>query len=181
MKKFADYIRGLGILSLLLLAIPIHAQESPQLTDPEVASVAVVANQIDIDFAKIALKKSENKEVLDFAKRMIEDHTAVIGQAVELVTKLKVTPIDNVVSQSLLKQAEATKVKLSNTKKKDFDKFYVDNEVAYHKQVIGAVNDLLIPQSKNEELRELLATVVPALEIHLGHAEMLQQKMNSKK
>lgn len=89
--------------------------------------------------------------------------------------------MDNAVSQSLLKQAEDTKANLNNTKKKDFDKFYVDNEVAYHKQVIGAVNDLLIPQSKNEELRELLATVVPALEIHLGHAEMLQKKMNSKK
>ncbi|MCM4167203.1 hypothetical protein DHD08_05845 [Arenibacter sp. H213] len=181
MKNYANHIKVFGFLSLLLLVIPLQAQESPKLTDPEIASVAVVANQIDIDFAKIALQKSKNKEVQDFANRMIEDHTAVIEQAVALVTKLKVTPIDNAVSQSLLKQAEDTKVNLEKAKKNDFDKYYVDNEVAYHKQVIGAVNDLLIPETKNQELKELLETVVPALETHLGHAQMLQNKLTSKK
>lgn len=180
MKNSIKIFKQLGLLALFLFLLPINAQESPKLSDPEIASVAVVANQIDIDFANIALKKSKNKEVLDFAKRMVEDHKAVIAQAVALVTKLGVDPKDNAVSQSLLKDAEATKVTLNKTSKKEFDKIYIDNEVAYHEKVIGAVNGLLIPESNNRELKELLEAVVPALEAHLGHAQMIQKKINSK-
>jgi len=66
--------------------------QNPKLTDPEIASVAVTANQIDIDYAVIAKEKSKNAEILRFAETMTNDHKAVIAQAVALVTKLKVTP-----------------------------------------------------------------------------------------
>ncbi|WOD43206.1 DUF4142 domain-containing protein [Hwangdonia lutea] len=168
------------ITCVLLLSIPnmLWGQETPKLNDAEIASVAVVANQIDIDYAKLAIKRSKNQEVIDFAKRMMEDHNAVIKQAVALVTKLGVTPKDNGVSQSLLKQSKESLKKLKKAKKKDFDKTYIDNEVAYHKAVIDAVNGLLIPQAKNAELKSLLEAVVPALEVHLGHAKMAQSKIS---
>ncbi len=168
----------IGICSMLLVAsIPAFAQNSPKLMDTEIASVAVVANQIDIDYAKIALKRSKNKEVLNFANTMVNDHNAVIQQAVALVTKLGVNPKDNAVSQSLLDQARETTKKLKKAKKRNFDKIYIDNEVAYHQAVIDAVNVLLIPESKNAELKELLQAVVPTLEAHLEHAKMTQKKI----
>ena len=154
------------------------AQNDIQLTDPEIASVAVVANQIDIDYGKVAIKRSKDKSVIDFANTMITDHSAVIDQAVALVTKLGVTPQDNAVTQSLLKQSEETLKKLNGVSKKDFDKTYIDNEVAYHEAVIGAVRDVLIPQSQNSELKDLLEAVLPALETHLGHAKMAQTKLS---
>ena len=63
---------------------------------------------------------------------------------------------------------------------KDFDKAYIDNEVSYHKAVIGAVEDLLIPETENAELKELLQNVVPALKTHLAHAEMVQKMFMGK-
>ncbi len=157
------------------------SQETPSLTDPEVASVAVVANQIDISYAEIALKKSKNKEIRDFANRMVTDHNAVIQQAVDLVTKLSVTPKDNAISESLLKDAKKTKRKLRRAGKKKFDKMYIDNEVAYHKAVIAAVKGLLIPESDNKELKGLLEAILPALEAHLKHAEMVQKELSTTK
>jgi len=151
--------------------------QKTSLSDSEVASVAVVANQIDISYAEIALKKSKNKKVIEFANRMITDHNAVIKQAVDLVTKLSVTPKDNAVSKSLLDGAAKTKKILNNASKKEFDKLYIDNEIAYHKAVIVAIKDLLIPETDNTELKELLGAVLPALEAHLGHAEMVQSKL----
>lgn len=165
-----------SLLCVLLCCGFSFGQETP-LIDTEVASVAVVANQIDIDYAKIALERSKNREILDFAQRMIEDHEAVIAQAVALVTKLGVSPKDNAVSQSLLQGAEKTKRQLRRASRKKFDRAYIDNEVAYHKAVIDAVNNLLIPETENAELKELLNAVVPALEVHLGHAEMVQNKI----
>ncbi len=151
------------------------AQKNPSLTDPEVASVAVVANQIDINYAEIAAKKSKNPEVLKFAETMKRDHTAVIDQAVALAKKLGVTPKDNEVSKNLLADAAKTQKTLNGKTGRDFDKAYIDNEVAYHKAVIQAVEKLLIPETDNAELKKLLQDVLPALQAHLGHAEMVQK------
>ncbi|MDX1701065.1 MAG: DUF4142 domain-containing protein [Melioribacteraceae bacterium] len=165
------------LLFIGLICSSSYGQSETKLLDTEVASVAVVANQIDIDYAEIALKRSKNQEIIDFANRMIEDHNAVISQAAALVQKLGVDPKDNAVSQSLLEGAKKTKKELKKVSKRKFDQMYIDNEVAYHKAVIAAVKNLLIPETENSELKELLTAVVPALEAHLGHAEMVQSKI----
>lgn len=167
-------IAVVGTVLFSIFTISSFAQET-KLTDPEIASVAVTANQIDINYALIAKEKSKDKEILRFAETMANDHKAVIAQAVALVTKLKVTPKDNATSKKLMADAEKTKKTLLEKSGKAFDKAYIDNEVAYHKAVISAVENLLIPQTKNEELKELLSKVVPALRTHLAHAEMVQQ------
>ena len=161
-----------------MMAVPVFGQQNPKLSDAEVASVAVVANQIDINFADIAREKTKNADILKFAETMTNDHRAVINQAAALAKKLGVTPLDNAVSQKLLADAEATGKKLRSTSKQAFNKAYIDNEVAYHKAVIGAVEGLLIPETENAELKALLVNVVPALKAHLEHAEMVQKKFS---
>ena len=175
-----DYVpRALAIIIIALLSTATgFTQDAPQLTDPEIANVAVVANQIDIDYAQLAMDKSTDPDVREFANTMINDHSAIIKQAVALVTKLNVTPKDNNVSQSLLHQADETTKNLKRLKGKDFDRAYINNEVAYHKAVIDAVKNVLIPQSKNPELKALLETAVPILETHLHHAEMAQRNIS---
>ncbi len=175
-------ITKLWLAAILAIALPFaltapsYAQNH-KLTDPEVASVAVTANQIDINYAAVAKQKSKNAEILRFAETMASDHKAIIAQAVALVTKLKVTPKDNAVSKKLMADSENTKKALLAKSGKAFDKAYIDNEVAYHKAVISAVESLLIPASQNQELKALLEKVVPALKAHLSHAEMVQKNL----
>ena len=174
MKKSTTWIQC-ALVCTSIFAGAVFAQENPKLSDEEVASVAVVANQIDISYAEIAKEKSKDAEILKFAETMTNDHKAVIGQASALVKKLGVTPKDNAVSQKLLADAEQTKKALRTKSGKAFNKAYIDNEVTYHKAVIGAVEGLLIPEAENAELKELLQNVVPALKTHLEHAEMVQK------
>jgi len=148
-----------------------------KLSDPEVASVAVIANQSDIEFAAIAKEKSKNKEILKFAETMTNDHKAVIAQAVALVTKLGVTPKENAVGKGMQADAEKTKKMLNSKKGKEFDKAYIDNEVAYHQAVINAVETVLIPESDNAELKNLLTSIVPALKAHLAQAQLVQKNL----
>jgi putative membrane protein len=176
-RKFRVLYVSTAVLAFLSVSL-VFAQTKPTLTDAEVANVAVVANHIDISYAGIAKEKSKDAAVLKFAQTMIDDHTAVIAQAAALVKKLEVTPKDNVVSQGLLTDAAKTKENLRSKSDNAFNKAYIDNEVTYHKAVISAVQDLLIPETENAELKKLLENVVPALKAHLGHAEMLQKNMN---
>jgi len=174
MKKL--FLSFLGTAGLLAFSIPNASAQ--KLTDPEIAHVAVTANKIDIDYAEIAQKRSRNQDVEKFAKTMASDHKAVIDQAVALVTKLKVTPKDNGVSQKLMTDADKTKKMLESKSGAAFDKAYIDNEVAYHKAVIAAVENLLIAQAQNAELKSLLQKVDPTLKAHLAHAEMIQSNLN---
>lgn len=96
--------------------------------------------------------------------------------AVDLVTKLKVTPQTNEVSKSLLAGAVKEKALLNAKSGSAFDKAYVDNEVAYHIYAINAVENMLIPQSKNAELKALLQKALPIFKTHLEHAKMIQKK-----
>ena len=179
MKSLTKWV-VIAFVCTAILAGQSFAQQTPKLTDPEIASVAVTANQTDINYANIAKVKSKNADVLSFAKTMAADHKAVIDQAVALVTKLKVTPKDNAVSKSLVAGGEKTS-KMLNAKSGDvFNRAYIDNEVAYHKAVISTVENVLIPQAQNAELKALLQKAVPTFKAHLEHAEMIQKKIEGK-
>ena len=162
-------------VSTALLSLPASAQNSQKLTDPEIASVAVTADQIDIDYARIAIKKSKNAQVIEFAKTMERDHGNVNKEAIALAQKLGVTPKNNPTTESLLAGAKKTTAMLNSKKGKAFDKAYVDNEVGYHKAAIGVVENMLIPDASNSELKSLLQSALPIFKEHLAHAEMIQK------
>ena len=150
---------------------------APDLSDPEVAHVAVTANSIDIELAKLAQSRTGSRAVKQFATTMITDHSAVNAQASALATRLAVTPKHNAVSQSLLEGASEARAAIEPLKGKAFDKAYIDREVAYHQAVLDALDQLLIPTTSNAELKQLLVDVRPAIAAHLAHARKLQSTL----
>ena len=150
-------------------------------TDPQIAAIVVAANTVDIEAGKLAQSKAKDKKVKAFADQMVRDHTAVNKAAVELVTKLGVTPEENETSRALIAGGEQNRAALSKLKGKAFDKAYIDNEVAYHRLVLDAVDKTLIPDAQNAELKETLVKYRPAFAQHLQHAEELQAAMSGKK
>ena len=153
---------------------PFALAQSAGPTDAQIAAIVVSANQVDIDAGKLAASRSTNKEVKDFAQRMITDHTGVNKAATELVTKLEVKPEDNATSRGLKQGGDRTLVRLRALKGDEFDRTYVDNEVTYHQTVLDALDKTLIPNAKNGELKALLVKVRPAFVAHLEHARHLQ-------
>ena len=59
----------------------------------------------------------------------------------------------------------------------DFDKAYIAHEVAYHQQVLDAIDNTLVPNAKNAELKGLIVKVRPAFVGHLEHAKQIQSKL----
>jgi putative membrane protein len=171
---------ALIITSVALTAFTARAQTSPAAAAPndaQIAMIAVVADNVDIDAGKLAAKKASSKEVREFAETMVRDHTAVNGKATALVKKLGVTPEESDTSKSLKADGDKMLAKLKGMSGAEFDKAYVDNEVAYHEQVIGAVTTVLIPNTKNAELKSLLESAGPIFTSHLDHAKHLQASL----
>ena len=154
-----------------LQTVAVAQTTTPGPSDPQIVGIVVAANQIDIDYAKLALSKSKNKAVRDFAQQMVTDHSAVQKSVFDLGAKLKVTPADSDTSKSLKAQAHETTVRLKALEGSAFDKAYIENEVAFHKAVIGAVSTVLIPNAKNGELKSALQGAVPLFQGHMEHAQ----------
>jgi putative membrane protein len=145
--------------------------------DAQIAGIVVAANSVDIEAGKLAASKSKNKEVKEFGQRMVTDHSGVNKQASALVKKLNVTPEESETSNALKKGGAETLARLKGLQSKEFDKAYVDNEVAYHQTVLDALDKTLIPSAKNAELKDLLVKVRPAFVAHLEHARHMQSTM----
>jgi putative membrane protein len=169
-------IKNVLTLSVALsLSFALGLASAQNINDAQIASIVVTANQVDVDAGKLAASQSSNDDVRKFAQLMVTDHTGVNKAAIELATKLKVSPQDNPTSRSLKADGDKHLARLKTLSGAAFDKAYVDREVAYHQQVLDALDTLLIPNATNAELKALLVKVRPAFVAHLEHAKHLEK------
>jgi len=154
-----------------LAAVALAAGPGP--TDPQIAHIAYTAGELDVAAAKLALTKSKNATVREFAQTMVRDHQAVNMQALALVKKLRVTPEANPVSASLTQDASASMNRLKALNGATFDRAYAAHEAGYHKTVNSALSNTLIPSADNAQLKSLLEAGLALFSEHQRHAEHL--------
>jgi putative membrane protein len=164
-------IQAIAVAGLVLVGAASGAQS---INDAQIASIVVTANQVDVDAGELASRMATSPDVKKFGTMMVTDHNGVNKAAVELATTLKVTPEDNDTSRALKAGGEKNVANLKTLKGAAFDRAYVDHEVAYHTQVLEAIDKTLIPNTTNAELKALLVKVRPAFAAHLEHAKQLQ-------
>lgn len=162
---------ALAFTASLTLAAPAAAQS---INDAQIAAIVVTANQVDVDAGKLAAVNASNADVRKFAQLMVTDHTGVNKAAVDLATRLRVTPQESDTSRAIRDGGTKNVAKLRTLKGAAFDRAYVDHEVAYHQQVLDALDKVLIPGATNAELKALLVKVRPAFVAHLEHAKQIQ-------
>lgn len=152
---------------------------SAKVTDPQIAAIVVAANQVDIEAGKQAMSKSTNEEVKRFAQRMVTDHSSVNQAAVDLVTRLGVTPEETETSKGLIASGKQTRERLAGLSGAEYDRAYADHEVAYHELVLKVIDSTLVPNAQNAELKSMLVGVRPAFVQHLEHARAIQKAVAS--
>lgn len=157
-----------------------QAPAASALNDAQIAHIVVTANSIDSAAGVVGKEKGQSKAVKDFAQTMITDHGGVNQQATALATTLGVTPADNGTSQSLSAGAAESAATLQGTTGANFDRAYIDREVAYHEAVLDALDKTLVPSAQNAELKALMVKVRPAFVAHLEHARRLQTSLGAK-
>lgn len=180
LKSFVFILATVTVAAAETMPEPSASQVAPATapTDPQIAMIAVVANNIDIDAGKLAIEKAQDKSVKELAEMMVRDHTTVNDQVNALAKKLGVSPQESAISTSLKSDADKTMEKLKKLSGTQFDKAYVENEVKFHTAVIDVVDKSLIPNAKNAELKSLLETSRPIFVAHLEHAKNVQTSLD---
>ena len=162
----------------LLAAAPAPSgPAAPQgLDDATIVAIFDAANTADIETGTLAAKRANNTAGRDYGAMIAHDHEAVRQLGRDLAKKLGVTPTPPADDASAKAHAQAMAT-LGARRGADFDRAFLQHEVAFHQAVIDAINTTLLPAIKNEELKALVVKVAPAFQAHMLAAQRLEKEL----
>lgn len=142
------------------------AQAKPAIDDATIVAIFDAANTFDVETGTLGSTKGSSAAVRAVGVSLVRDHMNVRQQGRDLAKKLGVTPTPPAENPF---QAQHTKAMsdLRAMKGAEFDKAFLDHEIAYHQAVIDAVTKTLLPAIKNAELKAFVEKVAPAFQAHL--------------
>ncbi len=170
-------------LMLTLSALPaaeLAAQtEAPALDDATIVAIFDNANTADIETGKLAARRGHSAEVRQFGAMLARDHEMVRQQGLDLAKKLGVTPTPPKDDQSGKQQAALIR-RLNGLQGPEFDRAFLHHEADFHRTVIAAVENTLLPAIDNQELKALVLKIAPAFQAHLEMAQSLSTRLAAK-
>ena len=159
-------MRKIEIAALALAALTMSGIASAQDTksaDKSFVKDASEGSLAEVNFAKLALQKSQDPNVRKFAEKMIHDHEMLISQMKPFTVKYDVKPSGTPV----MDHAKYEELKMKSGT--DFDRAYVEAMVKDHnddlKKFIDEENSTADP--------ELKATVAKGEKVILEHTKMI--------
>lgn len=146
------------------------------LTDANIFYVLDAANKGDSVKGALASAKGTATEIRDFAKMMVRDHHLLRLEGENLAKRLAIQPTPPA-SDSLPAKLDSAIARLSSaTKGRDFDKAYIDHEVAAHREVLTLAT-LAMAATQNSEIKNLIQKAAPVIQSHLDKAEVIQKNL----
>ncbi len=148
------------------------------MTDANVAAVAHASNMDEIQTSQLALQRSQNAQVRQFAQMMITEHTAVDQQMMQMLQARNMAPQPNAPAQAAMQATRATVANLSQRSGMDFDRAYTMHQVNAHRWTLTSLDQSLIPSTRDPEIKAFLTTRVrPAVAMHLEMAQRIHAAM----
>ena len=136
-------------------------------TDKQFITKAAQSDQTEIQTSQLALKRSKNQEVKNFAQRMIQEHTNSTQQLTQIAKKKGFTP-----PKDVGKENKALLSKLSKLNGTNFDRAYMQGQVQAHTKTLGEYQNYL-KQGQDSDLTAFASQVAPIVADHLQMAQTM--------
>lgn len=149
------------------------------LDDATIVAIFDAANTADIETGKLAAERGHSQEVRDFGEMLVRDHTAVRQQGRDLAARLGVTPTPPADDAGARAHAAAMTT-LQAKQGADFDKAFLEHEVAFHQNVLDALQGTLLPAIQNADLEAFVVKIAPAFNAHMLAADDIGKQLAQK-
>lgn len=149
-------------------AVAPNTVAASELTPTQFVQTATVSNTFEIQSSQLALERSQNEQIRQFAEQMIADHTA----ATERLTEAAQEDAVAVVQPYLDTRMQAMVDQLQAADEGNFDSQYVQMQIQAHEESIALFEAFA---GREGALGTFAAETVPALREHLEMAQGLQQ------
>ena len=123
------------------------------------------------------MKKTKNGKIRTFAQHMITDHGANFKAQTEIEKKFNITPKDNEVSRQVQSEGKSILTGLQSATGADADRQYIDAQVREHQTVLDTLDNKLIPNAKNGDLKAFLQKTRDKVADHLKMAKDVQSSL----
>ncbi len=143
------------------------------MADADVLKVFMTSNDGEIVTSQAVVGRTQNADVRAFAQMMITDHTAVNDRA----AALDLQPRDNMVAMAMRQNATAKSAQIASMSGAMQDKTYMETQVVLHGHTLDMLNNVLIPNARDPQLRALLTEARGPVEQHLRRAEQIFKGM----
>jgi putative membrane protein len=171
-----------GALALGACSKQGQAKQNTGFGDQQIAAVLSSLDQSEIRESQIAQQKALDPAVKSFADQMVSEHSSSKDQFSRMFQRLNVQPIANNVSEDLVSDSRKAIDNLQSKSGHDFDKEFVDREVKDHQDALDTIDNKLLPNAQNPELKTQIQNVLrPKIEAHLRMAQQVQKDISNKK
>ena len=139
--------------------------------DAKFTTQAAVGGMAEVELGKLALEKSSNPQVKEFATMMVKDHGMANTELMAIAKQKNITLPSTV--------DEEHKKKMDDLSKKtgvDFDKAYVDAMVSGHKSTLKLMEDES-RDGKDADLKSFATKTAPIVQSHLVMINKINDSM----
>jgi putative membrane protein len=131
------------------------------------------ANLAEIDMARIALEKTDNSDVRDYANMIQSDHTSALKDLADLMKDKNVSQ-----PRTLAPETQQDISRMSNLTGPEFDREFMNMMVSDHQKAVEMFRDQQTI-AQNADVKDYVEDLLPKLEMHLDKAQRLQSKLFS--
>jgi putative membrane protein len=148
------------------------AQSVPS-SDKSFAEKAAIGGLAEVEMGKLAQEKAGSEQVKQFGQRMVDDHSKANDELKQVATAKGLTlPTD-------LDAKHKSKLdKLQKLSGAQFDRAYMDDMVADHKQDVGEFQKEA-KSGKDSDIKGFASKTLPTLQEHLKMAESTHAAVKS--
>jgi len=139
--------------------------------DAKFTTQAAVGGMAEVELGKLALEKSSNPQVKEFATMMVKDH-GMANTELTAIAKQKNITLPSTVDDEHKKKMDD----LSKKTGADFDKAYVDAMVGGHKSTLKLMEDES-RDGKDADLKAFATKTAPIVQSHLVMINKINDSM----
>jgi putative membrane protein len=144
--------------------------------DADIIALLDRANATDSAAGALAVSKASGSELRSFAAQMVRDHHAMRLEGERVAKRLRVASELADSGRGGANMAAILAVLNSTARGGDFDKAYIDHEVAFHLDFLETVTGAM-QRAGETELSAYIQKLAPLLEEHLDRAQALQARL----
>jgi len=139
--------------------------------DAKFATTAANGGLAEVALGKLALTKTTNQSIKDFANMMVTDHSKINDQ-LAVIAKAKNITLPAEPDSAHLKKADD----LSKLSEADFDKQYVSAMIEGHKKTLDLMNNEA-KSGTDADLKAFAAQTAPMVQMHLDAINKIKDNL----
>jgi putative membrane protein len=148
------------------------------LTQKNVVDHMIVGDSLEVEEAQLAMTRTQNAAVKDFANMLVTDHKAHLDNLRKLAGKSDIGREANSADSSAAIAAAVFGQLQSMGADAGFDKAFVDAQIQTHTREIAALKTLRAA-AKDDDLQKDIDATIPILDRHLARAKTVSAQLSA--